>query len=79
MKTTTATELRRNLNRILDRLVRGGGEFAIMRYSRVVARLTPAAAEQNARGGMSDLYQTLREDAAAGWETDIRRQRFRDS
>ncbi|MGO9449658.1 MAG: type II toxin-antitoxin system Phd/YefM family antitoxin [Candidatus Binataceae bacterium] len=79
MKTITATELRRNLNRILDRLALGGGEFAILRNSRVVARLTAAAVEQNALEAMADLHQTLREEAAAGWEADIHRQRFRDS
>ena len=69
----------RNLNRMLDRLARKGGEFAILRNSRIVARLTAAAVEQNALEAMSDLYRTLPEDAAAGWEADIRRQRLKDS
>ena len=74
MKSTiTTTELARNLSRILDQLVNEGGEIVIERNSRRVARLTAAPVQQSALEAMADLYRTLPEDAAAGWEGDSRR------
>jgi antitoxin (DNA-binding transcriptional repressor) of toxin-antitoxin stability system len=70
--TITTIELARNLSRILDQLVNEGGEIVIERNSRQVARLTSAPAQQNALEAMADLYRTLPEDAAAGWEVDSR-------
>jgi len=77
MKTITATELARNLSRVLDRLATEGGEVAVERNSRTVARLMSAPAEQNALEAMADLYRTLPESAASDWETDIRRNRLK--
>ena len=71
--TITATELARNLSRVLDQLMTEGGEIVIERNSRRVARLTAATAEQTALEAMADLYRTLPEDAAASWEADSRR------
>jgi len=69
----TTTELARNLSRILDQLVNEGGEIVIERNSRRVARLIAAPAQQSALEAMADLYRTLPEDAAVGWEGDSRR------
>jgi antitoxin (DNA-binding transcriptional repressor) of toxin-antitoxin stability system len=71
--TITATELARNLSRVLDQLITQGGEVVIERNSRRVARLTAAPVEQTALEAMADLYRTLPEDAAGGWEADSRR------
>ena len=71
--TISATELARNLSRVLDQLVAEGGEVVIERNSRCVARLTAAPAHQTALEAMGDLFRTLPEDAAAGWEADSRR------
>ncbi|MGH7881231.1 MAG: hypothetical protein ACREQD_17285, partial [Candidatus Binataceae bacterium] len=74
MKTTiSATELARNLSRVLDQLVTEGGEVVIERNSRRVALLTATPAQQTALEAMADLYRTLPEDAASGWEADSRR------
>jgi antitoxin (DNA-binding transcriptional repressor) of toxin-antitoxin stability system len=71
--TITATELARNLSRVLDQLVTEGGEVVIERNSRRVACLTAAPVQQTALEAMADIYRTLPEDAAAGWEADSRR------
>jgi antitoxin (DNA-binding transcriptional repressor) of toxin-antitoxin stability system len=73
LKTIATTELARNLGRILDQLANEGGEIVIERNSRQVARLTSAPAQQSALEAMADLYRTLPEDAAAGWEVDSSR------
>jgi antitoxin (DNA-binding transcriptional repressor) of toxin-antitoxin stability system len=70
--TITATELARNLSRVLDRLVAEGGEVIIERNSRQVARLTATPGQQTALEAMADLYRTLTEDAAASWDADSR-------
>lgn len=46
MKTVTATELARNLSRVLDRLAVEGEEVAVERYGEEVARLIPGAAKR---------------------------------
>jgi antitoxin (DNA-binding transcriptional repressor) of toxin-antitoxin stability system len=71
--TISATELARNLSRVLDQLVTEGGEVVIERNSRRVASLRAAPVQQTALEAMADLYRTLPEDAAAGWEADSRR------
>jgi antitoxin (DNA-binding transcriptional repressor) of toxin-antitoxin stability system len=74
MKSTiTATELARNLSRVLDQLVVEGGEIVIERNSRRVARLTAAPAQQTALEAMADLYRTIPEEASLEWEADSRR------
>lgn len=74
MKTTiTATELARNLSRVLDQLAAEGGEIVIERNSRRIARLVASPGHQTALEAMADLYRTLPDDAAATWEWDARR------
>ena len=78
MRTITATELARNLRRVLDRLAIEGEEIVIERNREQVARLLPGPARQTALEAMADLYRTLPEDAAATWEADSRRGRVND-
>jgi antitoxin (DNA-binding transcriptional repressor) of toxin-antitoxin stability system len=79
MRTITATELARNLRRVLDRLAIEGEEIIIERNRELVARLLPGPARQTALEAMADLYRTLPEDAAATWEADSRRGRWKGS
>lgn len=79
MRTITATDLARNLRRVLDRLVIEGEEIVIERNREQVARLLPGPARQTALEAMADLYQTLPEDAAATWEADSRKGRWKGS
>lgn len=72
MRTITATELARNLRDVLDRMARDGQAVAIERNRQQVARLVPGPVHQTALEAMADLYRTLPEDAAAGWEADGR-------
>jgi antitoxin (DNA-binding transcriptional repressor) of toxin-antitoxin stability system len=69
VRTITATELARNLRRVLDRLAIEGEEIVIERNREQVARLLPGPGRQTA----------LPEDAAATWETDSRRGRWKGS
>lgn len=77
MKTITATELARNLRQVLDRLMLQGEEIVIERNNQQVARLVPGPGKQTALEATADLYRTLPEDAAAGWEADSRRGRWK--
>jgi antitoxin (DNA-binding transcriptional repressor) of toxin-antitoxin stability system len=79
MRTITATELARNLRRVLDRLAIDGEDIVIERNREQVARLVPGPARQTALDAMADLYRTLPEDAAATWEADSRRGRWKGS
>jgi len=79
VRTITATELARNLRRVLDRLAIEGEEIVIERNREQVARLLPGPARQTALEAMADLYRTLPEDAAATWEADSRRGRWKGS
>ena len=79
MRTISATDLARNLRRVLDRLAIEGEEIVIERNREQVARLLPGPARQTALEAMADLYRTLPEDAAATWEADSRRGRWKGS
>jgi len=72
VRTITATELARNLRRVLDRLAVEGEEIVIERNGEPVARLVPSPARQTALEAMADLYRTLPKEAAATWEADSR-------
>ena len=72
MKTISATELARNLRRVLDRVVAEGEEIVIERNHEQIARLVAGPGRQNALEAMADLYHTLPDDVAATWETDAR-------
>jgi antitoxin (DNA-binding transcriptional repressor) of toxin-antitoxin stability system len=72
VKTITSSQLARNLSEILDQLSDQQEEIVIERNHRQVARLVPGAQHLTALEAMSDIYQTLSEDAAATWEADGR-------
>ncbi len=73
MKTTiTATELARNLSRILDQLHAEGGEIVIERNSHRIARLVASPGHQSALEAMGDLYRILTGPAGVMWESDAR-------
>ena len=79
MKTITATHLARNLRRVLDRLAVEGEVIVIERNRQQVARLLPGPARETALEAMTDLYRTLPDDAAATWEADSRKGRWKGS
>lgn len=79
MKTVTATELARNLRRVLNRLAIDGEEIIIERNREQIARLVPGPARQTALEALADLYRTLPEEAAATWEADSRKGRWKGS
>jgi len=77
LKTITATNLARNLRRILDRLAVEGEGIVIERNRQQVARLLPGPAQQTALEVMADLYRTLPDDAGTTWEVDSRKGRWK--
>lgn len=79
MKAITATELARNLSRVLDRLAVEGEAVVIERNGQQVAQLLPGPARQTALEAMADLYRTLPDDAGHTWEADSRKGRWRGS
>lgn len=72
METITATELARNLRKVLDRVAETGGEYNIERNRQVVARVVPGVRQQTALEAMADLYQRLPPEAAETWQQDAR-------
>ena len=70
MRTVTATELARNLSRILDEVARDGGEIVIERNGRPVARLLAAPRGMTALEMFGDLYGVLTPEEGARWEAD---------
>ena len=77
MKTISATELARNLRRVLDRLVAEDEEIVIERNHEQIARLVAGPGRQNALEAMADVYHTLPDDVAATCETDARGNRWK--
>ena len=78
MRTISATELARNLRRVLDRVVAEGEEIVIERNHEQIARLISGPGRQNALEAMADLYRALPDDvAAATWEIDARGTRWK--
>ena len=59
MKTISATELARNLRRVLDRVMSEGEEIVIERNHEQIARLAARPGRQNAFEAMADFYGTL--------------------
>jgi antitoxin (DNA-binding transcriptional repressor) of toxin-antitoxin stability system len=73
MKTLTATELARNLSRILDSLEHGSEEIVIVRNKHAVAKLIPGAPMMTALEAMSDLHRTLPYAEGEAWLRDSRK------
>jgi antitoxin (DNA-binding transcriptional repressor) of toxin-antitoxin stability system len=67
LKSITATELARNLKRMLDQVEFKRESLSVVRNNQQIARIVPGAARQNALEAMADLFRTLSEDAARGW------------
>ncbi len=70
MMEITATELARNLRKMLDRVEFKGEELRVVRNSHPIAKIVPSPGRQTALEAMADLYRTLPEPAAAGWLED---------
>jgi antitoxin (DNA-binding transcriptional repressor) of toxin-antitoxin stability system len=79
VKTITATELARNLRRVLDQVVAQGSEIVIERHHAQIARLVAGPGRQNALEAMADLYRTLPDDVAETWERDAKASRWKGS
>lgn len=67
-----ATELAKNLSRVLDSLASQGDGIIIERNHRQVARLLPGPGQVTALEAMGDLYRILPKRAAETWEADAR-------
>jgi antitoxin (DNA-binding transcriptional repressor) of toxin-antitoxin stability system len=72
MREITVSELENNLHQILQNVELNSEELSIVRDQQKIARIIPGAAQQTALEALSDLYQTLPEDAAACWIQDSR-------
>ena len=72
MKTLTATELARNLRRILDGVEHGHEEIVITRDGRPVAKLAPHVRSITALEAMGDIYGLLSDEEGAAWLEDAR-------
>ena len=77
MRTITATNLARNLRRVLDRLAIEGEDIVIERNHQQVARLLPGPARQTALEALADLYRTIPEESIKTWEADSRKVRWK--
>ena len=77
MKTISATELARNLRRVLDRIVADGEEVVIERNQQQIARLVAGPGRPNEFEAMADLCRTVADDVAATWETDAKGSRWK--
>ena len=73
MTTITATEMGRNLSRVLDRLEFAGEEMAIVRNQHVIGRILPGTPRMTAREALSDLFGALTAREGAAWLKDSRR------
>lgn len=67
MKEITATQLARNLRKILDDVENRGDEVIVVRNKQKIAQILPGPGRMNALEAMADLYRTIPDEAAAGW------------
>ncbi len=75
MRKITATELARNLRKVLDQVRETGEAYLVERGGRPVVQVVPTPGRQNAEQALADLYRTLSPEAAADWLEDARRGR----
>ena len=73
MTSITATDMGRNLSRVLDRLEFAGEEMTIVRNQRVIGRILPGAPRMNAREALSELFGSLTDTEGADWIKDSRK------
>jgi prevent-host-death family protein len=71
MTLINATDLARNLSRVLDRLERGDEEIVIVRNNHAVGKLVPGAPRMTAAEALADLGGTLTPAEASQWKKDI--------
>ena len=80
MQTMSATEVARNLSRLLDSLEHGGEEIVVMRNKHPVAKLVPGAARMTAIEALGDIFATLDDSEGGAWlETGRTSKAFRAS
>jgi antitoxin (DNA-binding transcriptional repressor) of toxin-antitoxin stability system len=72
MTVLTATQLARNLDRVLDRLEHGGEEVLIVRGDQPLARLLPGTPTVTAHEFLSDLYGVLTDEEGEAWLNDMK-------
>ena len=72
MAPVTATELARNLKKILDEVEFRGREVTVVRNHAAIAQIIPGPGRMTALQAFADLYRTLPDAAAAGWQADGR-------
>jgi len=72
MKNISATELARNLRRVLDNITATQEEYLVERNHQTIARIVPSPGRQTALEAMADLYRTLPEDDAGNWLAESR-------
>ena len=68
----TVTDFSRNLRKIFDRIEHQREEVVLIRNNQRIARIIPGTSHLTAREAMSDLYQTISEEAAETWLKDSR-------
>lgn len=73
MTSITATDMGRNLSRVLDRLEFSGEEMTIVRNQHVIGRILPGAPRMNAREALSELFGSLTDAEGAAWIKDSRK------
>jgi antitoxin (DNA-binding transcriptional repressor) of toxin-antitoxin stability system len=64
VKSLTATEVARNFSQVLDDLEESHEEVVIVRNHRMIARIIPEPAEQNALEVLGDVFRTLDDETA---------------
>jgi len=72
MRVVTATELARNLKKILDRVQFAAENVTIVRNKQPIAFLMPGSSQMTALEAMSDLYRTIADEAGQDWVKDSR-------
>ena len=67
MTSITATDMGRNLSRVLDRLEFAGEEMTIVRNQHVIGRILPGAPRMSAREALSELFGLLTDAEGVAW------------
>ena len=66
----TATELARNLSRVLDRLEHESEEITVIRNKHTIAHIVPGTPVMTAMEAFSDLVGAISEDDGEAWIRD---------
>ena len=68
----SVTKFSRNLRKIFDRIEHQREEVILIRNKQRIARIIPGETHLKATEAMSDLYQTITDEAAETWLKDSR-------